>query len=220
MRRLLGTVVTCGLLLAATASPASADTYYFACTFTGGPTCAANGAIGQLYLVDNGDSIAGTIEVYGSDDLQKVFRLGLNTTLDGTGWSIGGDAADIEYSSNDIKLGGYSGRFDLMLLFNAADTEPVSFTISKTSTNLSPADFAFQDSLSQLYAGVHIGNFANQGCSIWEGSTQQNGTPPAPGRVGEGACGGGGDEETVPEPASLLMFGIGLIGVARRFRRA
>ena len=38
-------------------------------------------------------------------------------------------------------------------------------------------------------------------------------------RLGEIQQDGGGGDATVPEPASLLMFGVGLIAIARRFRR-
>jgi hypothetical protein len=198
---------------------ASADIYYFNCTFGGGTTCTDNTAIGTLTLTDTATGVEGVIDIFGSNDVMKVFEVVLNTNVATGTWTAGGDATSVTYSSNGIKPDGWAQSFDLVVNFAANDTEPYTFTLTNSLVNLSPANFAFLDQTGILSAAVHVGNYNNLGCSLWEGS-KPGGSTTLGTLPGTTCSGGGGDNGvTVPEPASMLLFGLGALGTAYRVRR-
>lgn len=202
---------------------AHALTFYFDCQIIGGPTCTDTSLQGSLTLTDGAaGTVNGTVDLNGAS-IEKVQEIVLNL-IDGsltgdpdTGWSFTG-ITGVDYSSNGVKPDGYSGFFDLVLNTPNNQFEPLNFTL--THAGLSVSDFLTLDTLNLLYAAVHIGAYNGTNCSLWEGAKDQTAATGGPAPVVAGDCGGGGgDGVTVPEPASMMLFGLGALGAAYRARR-
>jgi hypothetical protein len=97
--------------------------------------------------------------------------------------------------------------FDLKLRFLSSTTEPYAFTLLY---NGKPLDLSGTNSDGKLLAAAHVGGITD--CSEWLGDSATSG----PGTTTTGLC---GSDPRVPEPASMLLFGLGTIGVAARMRR-
>jgi hypothetical protein len=170
---------------------------------------------------------AGTIDLTNAASGEKAFNLYLNlnpgpvgnpTAYDSTLFSFTGaqtsgfDCGQTNKSTacvdNSQKADGDgSGLFDLRLRFDSNSTEPYTFTLLYNGLAIPSLNFGTSDG---LLAASHVGGFAD-GCSEWLGDS-----PTANGSSGNsGLCGG----TSVPEPASMLLFGLGAIGVAARMRR-
>lgn len=110
----------------------------------------------------------------------------------------------IKVDEDKIKANGYKGDFDLDIpqTGNIGTTDTFSALISLTSGNLFAADLNQKDTLSNIFAAVHIGNYNNDtpgqpgGGSIWVGAT-----PAAP----------------IPTPALLPgLLGMGIAALRKR----
>jgi len=201
---------------------AHALTFYFDCQIVGGATCPNTSVQGSITLTDGAaGTVNGVVDLNGFS-IEKVQAVDLNITgiagVDNTGWTWTG-LTGVTYDSNNISADGFNpGRFDLFLNTDNSLFEPLNFTL--THAGLSTASFLSLDSSGLLYAAVHIGVFnGNSNCSLWEGAKDQTaGTGPAP--VVAGDCGGGGGgDNVVPEPASMMLFGLAALGAAYRARR-
>ncbi|MBG1264215.1 hypothetical protein [Nostoc commune] len=111
----------------------------------------------------------------------------------------------IAVEENNQKPSGYKGKLDLEI--NPSSTGPsndgFTATISLNNFDLNAADFNFKDTLNQIFAAVHIGNYGNNpgvsgANSIWVGSTSYYQAPPKP--------------KYVPEPSTTVALGLFVLG--------
>ncbi len=168
--------------------------------------CTPTVSYGTITLTDNGNSVNVTVDLVGSG-VHKVqeFGLNFNPSLDNSGWSLTGTT--ITANEDAIQANGYTaGKFDLNAPSNGnLGFEPFSGTLSKTSTNLDPSTFDFNDTNNLVRGFVHIGNLfcSNQEAGIC-----------TPGTAGNSSLWvGARPTSTVPEPASALLVGSGLVGL-------
>ena len=152
------------------AAPAQALTFDLNCVLSSAG-CTPTVSYGTITLTDSGNSVLVSVNTVGSG-VNKVLEFGLNMnpSLNNSGWSITGTT--ITANEDAIQADGYTaGKFDLNVPSNGnLGFEPFSGTISKTSTNLDPSTFDFNDTNNVFRAFVHIG--------IWRAAIRQQESVP------------------------------------------
>lgn len=180
----------------------------------------------------NGDILL-TVDLAGTGE--KFKDLFFNYAGSGVAITAGAGTTNL-LDPNNVSHAPYSGKFDVgalggddpfsIILYGWNSTSANlgnSTTGGANNVNLTLANFQVRDTLNQTFLALHIQNIGPNGC-------EAGGTLCTPGTTGDGSMnavgsnststGGGSNGQTVPEPASMVLFGAGLLAAAARLRRS
>jgi hypothetical protein len=213
---LMGGIAVCAvaMLAGSGSSQAAVITYALNEIIAGGSVLTPTPSFGSVTYSDNAsdaNKVDVSISLNGTGQKTLSFFFNYNDATFGssTPFVLTGGVTTYINSMNNEQADGYTaGMFDIQTPASGnGGTEPLNFTIALAGTNLDPSDFNFTDSSGHLFNAVHIGNCGDVVCtpaglngdaSIWVGS---------------------GPPTSVPEPASILLLGSGLLPLALLRRR-
>lgn len=217
MRHLLGSVVTCGLMVMATASPARADIlFYF--HDPGAIQPEENLLFNADGLVLSGLTVQGITN--NTDAVIDITGQELLLANGGQARVSGQDGAftwlQIEPDTAGTLFGEFEANLTVFRTTGPTPTGTVTVAVTNNFGNIETSNYNVgggQNYFSLLAVDPHLIRSILITSTVPLENIEQI-------RLGEVQQDGGGGEGTVPEPATLLMFGAGLLGVARRVRRA
>ena len=210
LTRLTATILVTLVLCLASARPAAAASisFSFNCNIAG-PSCSAIAPVGTLTISDsvaNSNWVDISLSLAGGDPQSFYFNFTGFPLPAGFSFRATGTTVDVD--ENDLQADGYNiGEFDLAIPDTGNITGNPFTTVLRLSNandsiyaNLDALMFAAQSDNNVLWAAVNrtTGN-------SWFGSTLCVGCP--------------GQQTPVPEPATVLLLGAGLVGGAARMRR-
>lgn len=192
-------------------------------SYSGGNTCAkVNTSFGTLTIKDNATDakkVDVVIDLAGTNK-HKVQTFDLNyddKKFNNNAFQISAvlgamGSNPITVKENEQKPSGYKGLLDLEINPSSTGSTNDGFTatISLKDFDLNTADFNFKDTLNQIFAAVHIGNYGNNPGisgtnSIWVGASSYYQAPTKP--------------KYVPEPrttVALALFTLGALGFIKK----
>jgi hypothetical protein len=195
------------------ASPAEALVFTLNCQEDGSNNCTAGPSFGTITILDNlidATTVDVTIDLTGVGRTFRDLLLNFNPAFDNTGWTVNGLTTGFTADEDNISLPPLNGfNFDFEPTTAVNVSEPQTFTIARTATNLNPSDFDFTATFGSLslFAGVHIQNCGPAGPAACDPTTAgENSTKVFAVSVP--------DPVSVPKRASVALLGPGLLGLA------
>jgi hypothetical protein len=193
-------------------------------SYSGGNTCAKVAtSFGKLTIKDNATDakkVDVVIDLAGTNKHKiQTFDLNYNDSkFNNNAFQISAASPyamgtnPITVKENNQKPAGYQGKLDLNInpSSTGATNDGFTATISLNNVDLNVADFNFKDTLNQIFAAVHIGNYGNNpgvsgANSIWVGSSSYYQAPPK--------------IKYVPEPKTtiaLALFALGALALIKK----